>query len=136
MREILFRAKRTYKDEWVYGNLIYDMHDQPHIIEKKYFYEDEHHLKYDNDTDIPVFIDPNTIGQYTGIKDLNGTLIFEGDIVKQKYHGKGVVKFSTELGSCGCCYPQFSGSGFWAVSIDLSESEVIGNIYDKVDKEK
>lgn len=130
MREILFRGKRKKDGEWVEGNLfIPDNPDTPtQICIGTYTIR------------ICYEIIPETVGQYTGLTDKNGKKIFEGDIVK-KYEELAVVIFSLEdVGSCGCCYSEFDGTGFMAKKIHqrfeykneyLSlDSEVVGNIHD------
>jgi len=53
-------------------------------------------------------IDPKTVGQYTGVDDMNGRKIFEGDIVlihSDDYMGfneRGIVTFQN--GCYGVCY--------------------------------
>lgn len=72
--------------------------------------------------------------QFTGLYDCNKTPIYEGDILKDRYGNVKEVRFSTELGSCGCCFEAFGGSGFMASGITIDESfglpEVIGNVWE------
>lgn len=130
MREILFRGKRVDNGEWVEGFYVnIPEHYKQEMSGKSYI------VSINNGLFMEVI--PETVGEYTGLKDQNGKKIFEGDIVANYYGRKGLVEFFTEdIGSCGCCVPQFDGSGFKAKykncdsGADMRSCTIVGNIYD------
>ena len=114
MREYLFRGKTIANGKWSEGTLL--VTKQGCCITP--------------DATVYVVVDPETVGQYTGLTDKNGTKIFEGDIVKYGDTVHNVV-FEQRNGTAyfGLVYSTLETLSFGYYQ-DLKQIEVIGNIYD------
>ena len=113
MREIEFRAKTKNKNMWGYGDLIHDENGYS-ILSKK-----EGCLK----------IKPNTIGQYTGLKDKNGKKIFEGDILEFDFYDIGKQRAFVYWNEKYCAFLLNVISNNFEFA-KISDGKVIGNIYE------
>ena len=118
----LFRGKRIDNGEWVEGYLF-------GVWEKAY-------ILWGTTNGVPnmLEVDPNTVGECTGMRDKNGKLIFEGDILQREGCGKSSVVHTAK-------YHEIYGVWYVGSRLRGQESmsllaltrvlyEIIGNIHD------
>ena len=139
MREIIFRGKRIDNGEWIYGVPAQDEHGETVIIENVFECGE-----YDCRGAECLYVDENSIGQYTGLTDKNGTKIFEGDVLKIDRIGNGLgdyyipplpypVNVAVKWDLCGWMWETLCEDKRYIQFPDAwchFRCEVIGNIHD------
>lgn len=129
----LFKAKRKDDGKWVHGYLFDDGFENGRVFIGGIVIEKYNGTACDdwNVTGINFYeIDPNTICQCTGLKDKNGKLIWENDIVNSK-NGKAVVVWDRAEWRIKWIKDTIWRKDlyFWTNDDDW-KCEVIGNIFD------
>jgi uncharacterized phage protein (TIGR01671 family) len=127
MRTIKFRAKLALGGKWLYGSLL-RLPDGRYTI----YTPDK-----EASTSCPV-IRPDTIGQFTGLRDADGKEIYEGDIVRipEIPSVRLVVEYDTDVGAFILTeYTRTEGviKGTMSIGFRIShrpKMQVIGNIHD------
>lgn len=121
-REILFRGKRLDNGEWIEGGYRHEKVGEyvtaVFIIEPLTSGVWESHR-----------VDPETVGQYTGLEDKNGRKIFEDDIITVNGHGDFLLYVAFDRN-------EWAGKSkrhpYYRCHLDFRQEsyEVIGNIHD------
>jgi len=123
MRTIKFRGKSIETGEWVYGSLILgDTKSETIIVDENW---------------IDIYVDYETVGQFTGLLDKNGREIYEGDhdadgnfvVVCNWCHcwQFGLIDIPTKDIVIGCHWC----IGHFDFADHIADFEITGNIHEK-----
>lgn len=123
-REISFRGARVCDGQFVNGSLVEvngecDSNESvPYIV-----------ISYGPDTFDWFEVEPETVGQFTGMTDKNGTKIFEGDILNEPFEGKEKL-YQVFWDEDRFSYLVKNGYGEYYLDEMTQYAAIVGNIYD------
>ena len=128
----LFRGKRIDNGEWVIGNCIDDgvtgqvfIHTVGNSVNESDKVGEEGCLQF-----VAFEVAPSTICQCTGLKDKNGKLVWENDIVE--YRDCTTERYVVAYENDKACfeYQQYGCSIMNFDEMSSVEVEVVGNVFD------
>lgn len=113
----LYRGRLLHSGDWVEGNLVLDGYTWDCAI-------------WEPGIKLLTEVDPDTVGECTGLRDKNGKLIFEGDIING-YTLNGVGDFRNEVVHWSSLFSGWYGRECRSLYNGLGDIyEIIGNIHD------
>ena len=128
-REILFRGKRCSDGKWVYGFYVESKYSwQGHKPHKSWIVSDA----ISNGGFFNILgryaVKDDTVGEFTGMRDMHGRKIFEGDIMRTN----GCEGFFEVIYDAPDFYLKKNSSGYRFLN-HPEKFEVIGNINDNIE---
>ena len=111
---IKFKAKKTLDGKWIKGDLVHHRDSDNVWI-----------TDYENQLTSPV--NPSTVCMFTGLKDKNGTPIYEGDMIMYKDNNaerRGDINWDSK--ATAFCFGQD-----FLVHYPSEDMVVVGNKFDK-----